>query len=275
MKLFLKDLSFTMAIEQVQKALLPTQSFKFFFQDSDWTLKTGIGGLFNALSLVVLTMNPAFLPISFCLWALVTGYMLAVINAEMKDKATIGETSTQMGSNGEILIRRAPAVYKLPEWKNWIELFVSGLTWIAVATILFLFTLAVFPLGIILASLCNAFQGGQASLFGSVVWLVGSWTLSMVIAAIMSFFASYLMVNFAAEQNIAYALSFSRIIERFRYRPLQLSQAWLINIGLQFLAVLLPLVTVVGIFLIPSTLFVAQVVGSHLLARAWRSAALP
>ncbi len=262
-----------MTVEQVQRALLPNQSFQLFFQDPDWTIKTGIGGLFNALSLVILTINLAFLPISFCLWALVAGYMLAVANSEINDKTKIALPKAEIGANQELLLRQSKAGHKLPEWKDWLELFVSGLTWIAVATILLILTLAVFPLGIVLASAFNAFQGGQAGLSGALVWVLASWSLLMMIVAVMSFCSSYLMVNFAAEQNIAYAFSVSRVVERFKCQPLQLIQAWLIHLGLQFLAILLPLLTVIGVFLIPSTIFVAQVIGSHLLAKAWRSAA--
>lgn len=258
--------------EPVTNSLLPNQSFKFFFQDSEWTIKTGIGGLFNALSLVILTINLAFLPISFCLWALVAGYVLSVANLDINEQNTGDQATSEFGLERKILPKTNKALPQLPEWRNWLELFVSGLTWIAVATVLLLTTMAVLPFSIILASLCNAFQGTQTGLSGALVWVIASWSLFMIAAAVMSFFASYLMINFAKGQNVTYALSFSQVTERLKNQPLPLIQAWLIYLGLILLSILLPLVTVIGVFLIPSTIFVAQVVGSHLLARAWRAA---
>jgi hypothetical protein len=256
---------------RAQPKLLPDQSFQIIFQDPDWPIKTGIGGFFNALSLVLLSINPAFLPISFCLWAMVNGYVLSFVSTELLTCAKSTKLPAESVPDNALGMKKVESVCKLPEWKNWLELMISGLTWAAAGMVFFIGTVLIFPAGIMLSVSINT---SQSNLAGATGFILVTWCLFMLIAPVISLFSSYLMVNFAQEQNIAYAFLLRPVLTRLKHRPLLLIQAWLIHLGLQFLAVLLPLLTVIGVFLIPSTLFLAQAIGGHLLARVWRLASV-
>ena len=78
-------------------------------KDPDWMFKMGIGGMINAGCMLLAFSSFYFTPFAFAFLALIAGYTLRFIRYRVKD----------------------PDI-KLPLWNEWLELLMSGLTWLAI-----------------------------------------------------------------------------------------------------------------------------------------------
>jgi hypothetical protein len=206
--------------------------------------KAGVGGMLYALSLVLILLNFLFFPVVVCLLAIIQGYLITATHDAVTD-----EQKT------------------LPAWKNWGELAIAGLTSMAIESL----QLIVFA-GIMLLALAFTDVASAQRLLSDnfVMWAILLWSIFVVLAALVSFFSAYRLTNFAAKQEIGAAFDFAEVFRRFRRAPLPLLQAWLLQVGLLWLAVILPCATIIGVFLLPSTYFASQIVSARILAQAWR-----
>src|SRR5271154_6904124 len=92
-------------------ALVVENALQYFFADSEWTFKAGVGCLINGAAFGLLIINLLLLPLCFCLWSLTAGYVLATAKAKTKQPDC-----------------------KLPPWSDWLELLIAGGIWVAVWT---------------------------------------------------------------------------------------------------------------------------------------------
>lgn len=226
----------------------PNLSFKLLFKDKEWTLKTGIGGIFNALSLGLFCINPLFFPVSICLMALVQGYVLKITREKIVDQNS-----------------------QLPKWSDWFDLFVSGMSWIALMTMFFFIVLIMMQGCLLLGALLHVSKAVDSSF---IYWasltilslnLIGAWFL---------FFSSVLMANFAQEESMMAGFQYIKILGKISKQPKDFVCAWLLGVGIQFLFFVIPLMTVVGALFLPTTVFVSQLISASIMAQAWRSASI-
>ncbi|MBX9688214.1 MAG: DUF4013 domain-containing protein [Candidatus Obscuribacterales bacterium] len=211
----------------------------------EWMVKCGIGGVLAAAALVAILYSFLCLPIFVACEALMIGYCLRC----MRQKAANPES-------------------KLPEWNEWGDLFASGITWIALQTGIWLFFGSI--QGLILAFCCG-FAFNEKSPDLSSVWTIAGCGVVSLAVAIMSALSSYTMVNFAIEENKKAAFSFIKVARAFLKYPTHLGGGFLLATGIQWLSVIIPCITLIGVFLVPSSFFVGQVLSSIILARHWQA----
>jgi Protein of unknown function (DUF4013) len=225
-------------------ALSPSEALRQFKTDSEWTMKAGIGGMIYAFGLVLIFLNILFFPVIICLLALIQGYLITTIHMSVAD-----------------------ADAPLPKWKGFIELVIGGLTWMAIESLLFLLSV-----GIVIGALLvgGIFHGDRILHPHFTFWAVSVWSLVMLVFALSSFFSAFRLAYFAERQEIGAAFGFAEVLKRFVRFPKPLLQAWLLQTGLFGLALVLPIATVIGVFLLPSTIFISQLFGARMLAQAWR-----
>src|ERR1700733_1128984 len=92
----------------------PNAAISFYFQDPEWKFKTALGSLLICSALLLVLSGKFFLPmlpVAFLIWSVVQGYVLRLMR-------TIVQGTDQT----------------LPAWNDWLELVVSGLTWLAIVT---------------------------------------------------------------------------------------------------------------------------------------------
>lgn len=228
---------------QLSKSVDIQYLVKNIFADRDWMVKTGIGGVIAAASLVAILYNYIFLPVCAALWAVMVGYWLRCMRHKCADVES-----------------------KLPEWNEWGDLFMSGITWIAIQSVIFALTVAVSGL-ILVNSTGIAFLEKSTRL--SFLWIVLPCMFVFVSSAILSLTSAYTMVNFAVEENAKAGLAYRKIVRRLLKFPRVLITGFLLATGIQWLSIILPCLTIIGVFLIPSSFFIGQVVASVVLARHW------
>lgn len=221
----------------------PDLSVRAFFRDPQWLFKTGIGGFLNVVSFILCALSYMLIPVAFLIWGLVTGYVLRAARLHIKNPQD-----------------------KLPEWNDWMDLLISGLTWMAIYTgqLLFFFsvlsTLMVTGLSTGMANAANPHN---------LQWSLGTLYGLTLLALMMALNAAYLMINLAEEEKLTGAFAVNLVISRIMARPADFLLAWLLSMGIQMAALILPLLTVVGIFFLPSIWFAGQVLSALVLAQAW------
>ena len=225
----------------------PNLAFRLFFKDPDWRFKSGIGGVITASAFLLFVLNPLSIPLAFCCFGLLIGYNLRLIRSKIKDM-------------------NAP----LPNWNDWLDLLISGLTWIAV-----LFGQSLIPISVVTIALMLG--GGRGSRYvlsdEYQIWVVVSIAAISISLIGVSFISTLIMTNFAKKENMAAAFDLYTVGQKLRQVPAPLVQAWLISVGLQWLAVLLPSASVIGLVFIPIVFFVANSISAIILAQAWNSEA--
>jgi hypothetical protein len=223
----------------------PNQAVRLFSSDPEWTMKAGVGGMLYALSAVLILINPLFFPIVVCLLAAIQGYIILLIHGRVKDPAGA-----------------------LPQWKSLGELLIAGLTWMAIASLQ-----TMFVFGIALGTIAFGFTFGSDSIISPKTAAIATllWTFIMMLIAVNSFFSTYLLASFAARQEIVAAFDFPELLRRLIKHPLPMLQGWLLTVGLWAVAIILPIATIIGTFLIPSTTFIAQSLSAQILAQIWRN----
>lgn len=219
------------------------ESMQAVFSDPNWMFKTGIGGILVASSLVALLYSLASIPLVAAFAAVNVGYNLRL----MRQQATSPES-------------------KLPDWNDWSDLFVSGMTWIALQTCFWLLS-SMLMAGIIAFTLIKAY--GINSPVESFIWIAVGGLSTCFIGIFLSLTSSFLMVHFALEENVRAGFAYLAIAKRLVKQPKHYFLSYLISIGLQYSTIVIPLLSVLGIFLIPSSAFVGQLTSSSLLARSW------
>lgn len=223
----------------------PSGAIRDYFKDPDWMFKTGLGGVLNASSLVVLAMNPLLLaPVCICIWAMNMGFVLRT----MREKVESAE--------------------KLPEWKYWMDLFISGMMWFAIVAGQYGIVLSIATLTLMVGNTTGTMNVLDPRY---LVWSISSITVIALAWLVVSIFSAVLMTNYAVEEKIASGFAFGKVFKRLKKKPLPFVQAWLLGIGLHSLAFILPSMTLIGIFIIPSVYFAAQVISAVLWAQAWRA----
>ncbi len=220
-----------------------------YFGDPDWMFKTGLGGVLSAACLLVGLMDVQrflFVPVGLAFAAVIVGFLLRSARQRLKDP------------DG-----------RLPEWNEWGDLFFSGLNWIAIQFCLTI--LAAIPITIIMitSSFLLASYSTNPNAVGVIVGLIFLSVIAIVMGAHL--ITSYLLLNFAAEEKLLSGFAIVKVLRRIAQAPGRLITAWILSFQLQFFAVLIPTMTILGAFVVPSTLFAAQLVGISLMAQAWRS----
>jgi len=229
---------------RINTHLAVDEAVRLMFADPEWNFKLGIGCLINGGACALLLVNIILLPISFCLWSLVAGYVIMTTNAKVDNPHS-----------------------KLPVWTNYLDLLIGGGIWIAVSVLHF----AIFLLIVFLSLLIGAMTGLDNVLTVTFLfWALATWTFVILAAAAFSFTSLFLMVNFATKQNIAAAFAIKEVFNKLRRQPKRMLEAWLIQLGLLYVATIIPVLTVLGVFLLPSTIFFAQLIGCCILSQAWR-----
>lgn len=232
-----------------QYGLDPNLAIKSFFKDPDWVLKTAVGGVWNASSLLLmffLNIYPVLIPIIFTLWAINTGYILRVMRTRLRDPEGV-----------------------LPAWNDWQDLFVSGMSWLAIVTGVIIVFLFLGATNLLIASILSAIKQ-YTQLFA--LWMSASIIFLLAFSLLTNLVLVATMANFAQEENTMAAFAFFKVLKRILKRPGDFFAAWMLGIGIQALSIIIPACTIIGIFFLPSTIFAGQLIASSLLAQAWASA---
>lgn len=211
----------------------------------DWIVKTGVGGMLVAGSIVAGLYSFMCIPIVAALWALMVGYSLRCMRYKLMN-----------------------ADCKLPDWGDWGDLFLSGITWVALQTIMWIFIGAI-AFGI--TALCSAYAIGAKTQMESNIDVIAGCLLIGVISFFFSLISSYLMVNFAKEENTGAGVAFRKVFRRISAEPQKYIGAYFLSVGIQWASVIVPCITIIGVFLLPSAYFLGQVASASVLARTWSS----
>lgn len=221
----------------------PDLAARAFFRDPQWLFKTGIGGFLNVLSFILCALNYLLIPVAFLLWGVVTGYVLRAARAHMKDPTD-----------------------KLPEWNDWLDLLISGLTWMAIYTGQLVFFFSVFSTLMLVGLSTGMFNAANPN---NLPWSFGSLYGLLALAFVMGLNSAYLMINLAREEQLSGAFAVNLVISKIAARPLDFLLAWFLSLGIQLAAFILPAMTVVGMFFLPSIWFAGQVLSALVLAQVW------
>jgi Protein of unknown function (DUF4013) len=221
----------------------PNLAIRLFFRDPDWRMKSGVGGIFSGGALMLFFLGPLFIPFAFCLWGLLMGYYLRLVRSKIVDM-------------------NAP----LPPWNDWLDLLISGITWIAVA-----FGQSLVPISIATIALLFATAGGPTFVVGNnfTLWAVssvGAVTFSWVVVSLVS---TVIMANFAKQERMSAAFDVFTVGKKLGTSALIFTQAWLLMLGIQWMGFVLPTISVLGVTLLPICGFISSCIGSILLAQAW------
>lgn len=212
------------------------------FRD-EWMVKTGVGGVLSAGGLVAILYSFTCLPLLAALWAVTTGYSLRCMR-----------------------LKAADCEARLPAWNDWGDLFISGITWIALQTGIWLSFIAAIAL---IFALCIGYAFNEKSTTLSLVWTIGGSLFVILILTLLSVLSAYVMVNFAIEENARAGLAYLKITRSLLRSPGKLLCGFLLAAGIQLCAIVIPCLTIVGIFLVPSTSFIGSLLSSIVLARHW------
>jgi hypothetical protein len=221
----------------------PDLAWKGLFKDDDWMFKIGIGGVANAAGMLLLTQSKFFFPISFALLAVVTGYVLRVIRYKVLNPES-----------------------KLPDWENPMELLISGLTWLVIQFGYWLLVLSLATSLVMFAAATGMEKADHPAFFA---WAISSGIAVALAWAAVSFGTCYLMVNFAVKESMRAGFEINQVFARLAKNRKNLVLAWILGIGVLLASVIVPAVTVIGIFLVPSTLFAGLIIAATLAAQAW------
>lgn len=235
------DKETSMAVAE-PRGLDPDRALSRYFRDKDWLFKTALGGVFYASSML-LFLFPLAIPLSLSLWALNTGYMLRVMRVKMRDQSA-----------------------RLPDWNDVPDLFISGMSWIAIATGFLLLTCTQIMTALIIGVAISSIPAvGPYFIYYALATIIGISTITLL----QHFFTCVLMANFAEKETMTAGFEFSTVLSRIKEEPGDFLCAWLIGLGLAIVSLIVPVLTLVGVFFIPSTIFCAQLLGAVLMAQAW------
>lgn len=218
-------------------------ALKTFLDDSEWMFKTGVGGTINAICLVLSLASPYCVPVVVALMSLNNGYVLRVAR-----------------------VKASGLESKLPSWNEWLDLLISGLTWQAIQFGLLLVPLTAGTVCLLVGAASGAIKV-SSPLFGP--WAFTASFATFVCWALMSLLSRFMMINFAIEERVQAGLAVGAALKRIHRNAGAFIAVWLLSMGLQMAALILPAFTVIGIFLIPSSLFVAEMLSASIAAQVW------
>jgi hypothetical protein len=221
----------------------PDLAVKSYFRDPDWVFKSALGGIFNAVSLAVILCIPVLMPIALLLVALNFGFVLRAVRQKVKEPESL-----------------------IPSWDNWTDLFVSGVGWLVVLITFILLGTILVAANLLIATALSAAKT-YSELF--VIWLSASSVIFTILGLSLNLVLSLSMINFASEEKLGSAFALVKVLRRIFKHPRQFLYAWLIGTGIQWLAVLLPLATIIGVLFLPTTVFAAQVIAATIMAQSW------
>jgi hypothetical protein len=218
-------------------------SYKAIFKDPEWPLKTTIGGFINYTALGVVLFNPAFIPFCVVLWAISTGYLLR---------------SLRLSAAGEL--------EKLPDWTDWLDLIISGLSWLSIAAGFFFFALSLF-----VVSLLVGVAYGISHIYkpNFLVWSETTFLGVFILSLAQNFFLTVLMANFAEEERMAAGFAWRKGLRRMAKAPLELATVWLASSALTIMALVLPTMSLIGVLFTPFCYFLAQIISSRMMGQTW------
>ncbi len=228
----------------------PNAAVRRIFQDPELRPKALLGAILNFSAFLTITAGSfavPLLPLTFLLWAAMQGYLLRVLRTELK-------------------VPNSP----LPSWNDPLELLISGLTWLAVMTGQFMALASIITISFVIGiqfGYINAFNPHFKQWYFLSVIAFGSASF------LTSFFFPLLMANFAEQEKVLAAIAVDDAMQRVWRRPLEFLTVWLLNIGIFWLSVVVPIFTIVGAFLLPMVLFCASLISVTMLAQVWRAAA--
>jgi hypothetical protein len=227
----------------------PNGAFKKIFKDPSWKLVLGVGSIVNAATLVLLTSGRfalPLLPVAFLVWAASQGYILKVARTVIKSP---DET--------------------LPQWSGWADMMISGLTWLAITCTQIIVFFSVLYFSLVFGSWRNWLNALTPQF---AYWAYGTIFAEFLVLFLGAFFFPLLMANFAEKERASAALAVKSALNRLYRKPEQFVLLWLLSTGLYAIAVLLPMITVVGVVLIPLTTFIASLANTIMLGQVWRAA---
>lgn len=213
-----------------------------FAKDGNWLAKILVGSVITYLSTGIFLLNKAFFPLSFVLSGITVGYILRTMRTAIK-----GEDN-------------------LPEWNDVLDLLISGLSWLAIATGFFFAGLSLF-VGLLLWGAFAGVINIQSDRF--LLWALTSFTALYIYFVLSSAFQSLLMVNFAEEERMQAGFAWLKVIKRYASAPILLTTGWLVSAALCTVASVLPTITLIGLVFTPFCSFFAQVLGARLMGRIW------
>ena len=101
------------------------------------------------------------------------------------------------------------------------------------------------------------------------LWALVSYLTFTATILFFAFITPFAMVNFAVCEQVAAGFDFKTILGRIKKNSKVFLLAWLLSIGVGWTSMLLPAITVVGIFLTPTTVFIGYLFTALLAAKAW------
>lgn len=219
------------------------QLFRSIVSD-DWMPKTGLGGLFAGAAIIAILYSFMCLPIFAGLWALTIGYCLRCIRVKVLDPKS-----------------------KLPDWNEWGDLFMSGITWLALQSGVWIVS-GLLNFAVMIVCITYGLSD-KSSHFGYGWTIVGS-IFVIFNSALVTLYSAYLMVNFAVEENVKGGLALRKITSAILTAPQKLISGFLLAIGIQWIMTLLPCVTIIGIIFAPQMYFAGQLLSALILAQHWK-----
>lgn len=220
-----------------------SNSYRAFFKDPEWPLKTTIGGFINYMALGAFLFNPAFTPICFVLWALSTGYLLRTLRGSA-----------------------AGDLEKLPQWNDWLDLIISGLSWLSIAAGFFFFALSLFAMSLLIGA---GFDISHISKPNFLVWSEATFLGLFFVGLAQNFFLMVLMANFAEEERMAAGFAWRKTLRRIAKAPLELATVWLAGSALTVVALVIPPLTLIGALFTPFCYFLAQIISTRMIGQTW------
>lgn len=218
-----------------------------FRADPECLFKTGLGGVLTAACWLITVMDMQhllLLPVALAISAVLNGYLLRTVRQRVKN----------------------PQATRMPEWGEWGDLFMSGITWIAIQ-----FGINILAFTFISSTVLISYYAFVSP--GANTLLIAESALLSILLAIfwVHFLSTFLWVNFAVEERLSGGLAFRQVTRLIRRNAGEIWIAWALSCALQLAAIILPSLTVLGIFLVPTTLFAAQLISAQLLAQAWKA----
>lgn len=229
-------------------------AYKSIFQDPDWVLKTSVGSLINLFAFLAFAINPALLPLTFLLLGVSSGYMLRVMRWTITGQYT-------PAINGEEE-RKAT----LPPWADFVDLTISGLSWLSIAFGFYFFALSCLLVSLVAAAALGVHQVQNA---GSLVWAQSTFQFLYWLVIGQHFFLAVLMLNFAEEERMAAGFAWRKTMRRILKAPYLLGSTWLAGSTLTAAAIIIPSMTLIGSMIAPFLCYLAQLISARLLACAW------
>lgn len=227
----------------VKPKLDVSTSVSTYKSDPDWMFKSGIGGMITAATLLISLLDIqhlVFVPVGLALSGLSTGFVLRT----MRDYS-------------------AKPRAKLPLWADWMDMFMFGITWIAIQFGLIMIAMMIIT-ALLVITVYGMNQSGKTLLFAEV----GAFSIFFILL-FLHFAMTFLMVNYATEQKLGAGFNIGEVLKRASANPGLFYLAWALSTALPIVAVIVPSLTLIGVFIVPSTYFASLLVGAHFVSQAW------